>query len=666
MPYHRWIPRFVFAGVLLWPAPLLAATAIYRSVGPGNTSPLATGAGNNMTISGTTATFGAGLPANAGVGDVILYDANDDGTRESWAFISARTSSTVFSVADRDGTFPPNTTAPDQDWRIYRAYTSLADAEEGTENTGIEAGLRDFDTWSGGKNIVSSDEIWNIACYADAVDTQGVTINGWTTSSSNYLHIFTPYLPTQVGTSQRHTGTWTSSGYRLEVSNDTPFFLYENYIYIEGLQIRQTNMTSGYLPAISFELSATVHHAIAYCILRGDPATAAPRNHGIYVTHGGGTARIWNNVVYDFQGPNARGIYCEDNSYTNYVYNNTIVDCTEGLDSNSRTAFTFNNVAQGCGAGFPGIYSYASDYNLSDLAGDAPGANSKNSTTVSFVNAGADDFHLAAGDIGARDSGTDLSGDPNLPFSDDIDGDARPYNGIWDMGADEYVAAATSTPTPTNPPPATPTRTPSRTATRTATPSRTPTEQYSRTVTPTSTHSPTVTRTPTISATATATPPHTVTVTPTATPTFTISATRTITPSVTRTFTATVSATDTVTPSVTPTATISATYTVTPTITVTSTPVPLEKAAAYPQPATGDRVYFYYPLEEPGRVRIEVYNVAGESVITLQEEKTTAGNGRTPWDIGRVAPGIYLYRLQITTAAGTQISGWQKLVIVKK
>jgi len=210
------------------------------------------------------------------------------------------------------------------------------------------------------------------------------------------------------------------------------------------------------------------------------------------------------------------------------------------------------------------------------------------------------------------------------------------------------------------------TATPTPTATLSGTATRTPTISPTGTRTPTYTPTPTRTVSATASPTGTPPPPYTPTITATYTVTSTATPTATVTPTVTRTATATVSATHTATPSVTPTATISATYTVTPTITTTSTPVPLEKVAAYPQPATGDRVYFYYPLRQPGRVYIEIYNVAGEKVATLQDEKASAGNGRTAWDIGRVAPGIYLYRVQIESAGQAQITGWQKLVIVKK
>jgi hypothetical protein len=49
------------------------------------------------------------------------------------------------------------------------------------------------------------------------------------------------------------------------------------------------------------------------------------------------------------------------------------------------------------------------------------------------------DFHLRAGDSAARGYGANLRNDANLAFSDDIDGESRPENGAWDIGADQVA-----------------------------------------------------------------------------------------------------------------------------------------------------------------------------------------------------------------------------------
>jgi len=57
-----------------------------------------------------------------------------------------------------------------------------------------------------------------------------------------------------------------------------------------------------------------------------------------------------------------------------------------------------------------------------------------------------------------------------------------------------------------------------------------------------------------------------------------------------------------------------------------------------------------YALPEPGQVRLEIFNILGQKVKTLVDEKQTAGNKQVIWD-GRnergdvVSSGVYFYRI---------------------
>ena len=228
---------------LLMPPQLLeAATNIYRSVGPANTSPLAaSGSTNTLDISGTIATFSLPLPSNIGVGDAIQYDANSSGSINAIAFIYERTSNNIFTVKDRDGGIPLPTIMSDLSWSVFRAYTSLFEAETGNENSGLDGAVRTFETWSNGKDLVVSDQIWNIACYNDGIDATAVMIDGWTTGPDKYIQIFTPFLPNQVGESQRHKGKWDTAAYRIMA--DPPgvwrgvIAILDDHVRIHGLQV---------------------------------------------------------------------------------------------------------------------------------------------------------------------------------------------------------------------------------------------------------------------------------------------------------------------------------------------------------------------------------------------------------------------------------------------
>ncbi len=76
-------------------------------------------------------------------------------------------------------------------------------------------------------------------------------------------------------------------------------------------------------------------------------------------------------------------------------------------------------------------------------------------------------------------------------------------------------------------------------------------------------------------------------------------------------------------------------------------------------------MWFYYYVEHSAQVRIKVFNVLGEKVKILTNSHTGSGYHRTAWDIRDVAPGIYLYRMQIDNPSGRRDLGIRKVVIMK-
>ena len=431
------------------------ATAIYRSVGPSATDALATGASNAVIISGITATFASALPDNVGVGDAIQYDSDNNSSIDSVAFISGRTSSTVYTVKKADGTAPIATSAADQDWSIFRAYTSLSNAETGTENTGISDTVEQFDAaWSGsgGKDIVASNEQWNIACYANGTtpDSTAVTIDGWTTGSQNYIKVYTPVSTSEVGTSQRHQGKWDGNKYNLTITAAPAarvFSVNDSYVRFDGLQVGLAGNASSWDSwAFSLDPSATGIQ-ISNSIIKDESSRTTGLHNAITQDTLDDTisVKIWNNIIYGFASVGVK----TDGSPLWVVYNNTMYNCGTGYYNflEARRAVFINNIAQNCTDGFSGNQNASSDYNISDLAADAPGSNSKNSTTVSFVDANNKDFHLQPTDTAAKNAGVDLSRDSYLPFDLDIDGENRSGAGTgWDIGADE----SRSNPDPVN------------------------------------------------------------------------------------------------------------------------------------------------------------------------------------------------------------------------
>lgn len=150
------------------------------------------------------------------------------------------------------------------------------------------------------------------------------------------------------------------------------------------------------------------------------------------------TAKFANGWVYDFtQGSGPRGLRMQGG--TLYVSHCVFHNCGTGLYDAGGTVVARNNIAKSCTDGYLGTFDTGTDYNISDIASDAPGANSFQGS-VTFVDEANDDFHLDAGDTVAVGAGTDLSGDANHPISEDIDGLAyASWDGV-NIGSDQFEA----------------------------------------------------------------------------------------------------------------------------------------------------------------------------------------------------------------------------------
>jgi surface protein len=149
------------------------------------------------------------------------------------------------------------------------------------------------------------------------------------------------------------------------------------------------------------------------------------------------------------------------------------------------------------------------------------------------------------------------------------------------------------------------------------------------------------------------TPTYTATISPTVTPTPTASPTTTSSATATSTPTANPMATSTATPTANPVTEFTTTYTTTTIPTMTSTPDPLtfidlnwKNALAYPNPAK-DEVRFLLHLSNDARIQIDLYNIHGERVGQLREDRT-AGRGQVlTWNCSGVSAGIYLAKIKI-------------------
>ena len=436
-------------------------TKIYRSVGPGNTTALATGQGNDMTISGSTATFEQPLPNRIGVGDAIQYDDDGDGdidSNDSIVFITSRISNFEFQITNSSGGLPTEVTS-DNDWSIFRAYTALANAESGTENSAIDADLVNFDNFTGGKNLITSGEQWNVACYADSVDTATIAIDGWSTSEDNYIKIYTPNQSNEVGVSQRHRGIWSGDAYTLQrtISGGGQHVLTigEDYVRIEGLQIFKKNQSEDSSRGIAAwgQTDGASELHIENNIIKGLGKSGA----AIHLAMDDSIVKCANNVMYLAAGTSGDGFWSSNEGPT-YVFNNTVFDSRNGFyfyENAAAATVMKNNIAiDNDGFDFTSYAFATGSTNNASSDGSANSAtllNGQTSITAAstFRNTtlGSEDLRLktASSLIG---KGVNLYADDDLAVVNDIEGESRPspssliansYNLTpgYDIGADQ-------------------------------------------------------------------------------------------------------------------------------------------------------------------------------------------------------------------------------------
>lgn len=85
---------------------------------------------------------------------------------------------------------------------------------------------------------------------------------------------------------------------------------------------------------------------------------------------------------------------------------------------------------------------------------------------------------------------------------------------------------------------------------------------------------------------------------------------------------------------------------------------------SYPNPATGDTVTFKVRVAYKSYVKVEVYNVAGEKVAALERADCPAGQAsELVWHIRGIASGVYVYRLEAQSSAGSR-SIVKKLAVI--
>jgi hypothetical protein len=284
-------------------------------------------------------------------------------------------------------------------------------------------------------------EAYTIYCSGTGGDSGDVDQDpfDFTTSATNYLLITTQGA-------DRHAGVWDSGKYYIVATNRNG--LYNNsscHVRIDGIQVQVTVNDDGDYIGIKLgnanQTAADIDLRATNCIVKGIQTLGSIIGLHARPFGGGGAGKsVFANCMAIDCGQGG-----EADTTSVYYYNCGFYGGDYGLIADA--AFVAKNclVYNAANNGYVGSFNAASTNNASTDA-TCPGSNKRNSKTFTFVDAGAKDFHLAGGDVGARTLGADLSGDGTYSFSTDIDGDTR--SGSWDIGPDQYLTVPSRAPDP--------------------------------------------------------------------------------------------------------------------------------------------------------------------------------------------------------------------------
>ncbi len=269
--------------------------------------------------------------------------------------------------------------------------------------TGEHCAYKSLAIWEAARqgDLVSGDIIERVICSSDdagsthLADTTSCTMYGWTIDATHYP---------SIEAASSHGGKWNDSIYRMIVTDNHCVRPLYSYIRFVGIQFQVSGATTTRY-AISPE-GASIY--CDRCIF----AAGNANDSAIYRLGADGYVR--NTLFYDFSDSHT----CYSSGTMGTFANCTFQNCNNSSALIGWSSFTAINCgAAGCSKAISGT----------TCSNDTP----------TFVDADNDDFHLAAGDTTWRGGGTDLS----ASFTDDIDGDTR---SAWDIGCDEYVAAAST------------------------------------------------------------------------------------------------------------------------------------------------------------------------------------------------------------------------------
>ncbi len=293
--------------------------------------------------------------------------------------------------------------------------------------------------------IIPSDGSWS-----GAPDTTAATFDGWATDKSgdgSFIEIKT------YGTARSSTGNWDTVAYILQVtSTSAPSIFLDNDanasnfldITFEGVQMQHIDGAEANGQSNVYIQNVAYHNEIEFekCFFKADAANGDI--NFLNVDAAANVDILIRNCIAQYGLAGIRPLNL-DASAVFKVYNCTVMQCTNGIDTDSEATATIKNCAifNTTTADFPETANSTFNYNACDdgegTSNEVAMGNNATEWAKAFTNYESD-WNVKDASSVLYQAGLDQSSDALIP-SDDIAGNAR-ADGSESIGAFEFVAAA--------------------------------------------------------------------------------------------------------------------------------------------------------------------------------------------------------------------------------
>lgn len=272
-------------------------------------------------------------------------------------------------------------------------------------------------------------------CTGGTADTAstGCHIDGWTINGELKIYTTTTY---------RHQGIYPTSGniYRIETTSSwmNPIRVYEPNVTIEGIAAK---VTSAGKQAFNVSTSG-VNQKFISCYADGN--NNGGRCFNATTDNSGDSTYFINCIAYNGTFGFALGANNSSGTSYQYIYNNTVSDCTDDAYRTYGSNGNFyikNNIAQNrAGSG----YFYDCYGTLNDDTNNVEIDNYHTNVTTNVVvgsvtfESGTGNLNLSPSDTVVKGNGLDLSNDSNFAFDYDY---ANKKRSVWDLGAHQVTVS---------------------------------------------------------------------------------------------------------------------------------------------------------------------------------------------------------------------------------